>query len=316
MHRIIASLGVGNAFSKPCIDIYRLQSRLYKRVVSNIHPNIHYSSKSINKTHTGPHIRHRHTTGTVSSAANFVSDSQSKSHHIAIAFGSESPDPSLTVSVASRFIQRSFQTSTKSKSRHSSNEMKYPQKRRQRKLPRDLGKYLQFRADRYLMRFNAPAGHLKVILHRIITRLEIAHQTSLWNEELETKTDQIIANVIKQGLVDDVRYTKTQYESMLRRGKSFSAIRGYLFQKRVPPAIIDQVMQPEEQSSEERAHVQLQSARLYARKKRIGAHRPKSVEKYEHYQRDLGRMMRQGFPYDICRRVLNETETDPVDDEY
>lgn len=148
----------------------------------------------------------------------------------------------------------------------------------------------------YLERWPAPSPHLRKIL---IKRMKKA-------EECEVDighVDALIARFQQAGVVNDELYATDRARSLHRRGNAPQAIRSKLSSKGLYGRVVDDAIAALGEGAA------LEAARGYARKRRLG-HWGEDGDDREQYQKDLAKLARRGFSYDIARTAM---QGDPED---
>ena len=159
--------------------------------------------------------------------------------------------------------------------------------------------YLEKSALYYLDRYAASSAHLKRLLLAKVSRSARFHGTDA--QAGAAAVEQLIARLIRVGLLDDAAYAAARARSLHRRGASARATRGKLAQKGLAPELIDRAMADLDGESPE---PELNAALAFARRRRLGPYRP-AGERTERRERDLAALGRQGFDLDLARRVID-----------
>lgn len=169
---------------------------------------------------------------------------------------------------------------------------------------------LEKAALHYLERYATSAENLRRVLMRRVHRSAQLHDTDP-DIGAEAITD-LITRYRRAGLLDDVGYATGRAGSLHRQGKSARYIRGSLAAKGVAAEDIDRAL---DALGEEIGAVDgdLVAAVNYARRRRIGPWRRADRETYR--DRDLAALGRQGFGYDIARKVIEADDTDSLEQE-
>ena len=168
-------------------------------------------------------------------------------------------------------------------------------RRKPRKItPDSLGRI----ALHYLERYATSSENLRRVLIRRVRRSAEAHDTD--PDEQIPHVDALIIRYQQAGLLDDQAYARMRAESLHRRGTSGRMIRMKLAAKGVPSDAIDDAL---ELLSELVANTDLSGACNYARRRRIGPWRLRDRTDYR--DRDLAALARQGFSYNIARKVID-----------
>lgn len=153
--------------------------------------------------------------------------------------------------------------------------------------------YLERVALWYLERYGGSEAQLRRVLRKRVWRSVQELETD--PEEGAAAVETVIAKLSQQGYVDDRRYAESRVRVLRKRGKSARAIRSALRQKGVDAAIIDALLA---EGTDD-----LAAAKEVVRRRRLGPHR--TDEKRELMrQKDLAKLARAGFSYDVARRAL------------
>lgn len=156
----------------------------------------------------------------------------------------------------------------------------------------------------YLDRFETSAANLKAVLLRTARR---GYDTD--PETASRLIDALIARYESSGLVDDRRFAASLASSLRRRGASRRAVEQKLFARRVKPAAIAFALDAMDRDGD--ADGELAAARAFARRRRLGPHRPEA-DREAHRARDFSAMARAGFSFDTARIAL---EADAIADD-
>lgn len=166
---------------------------------------------------------------------------------------------------------------------------------------------LQKAALFYLERYASSSENLRRVLMRRVERSAQYHGTD------RAEGVQIVASLIERfldaGLLDDQTYADAKTASLHRRGASKRAIRLKLSQKGLDAAMVEkalEALQAEKDGGELNDDLDFVAAVNYARRRRLGPFRLEKAP--EKQSRDLAALGRQGFSYDIARRII-EAET-------
>ncbi|MBE9552463.1 MAG: RecX family transcriptional regulator [Proteobacteria bacterium] len=179
-------------------------------------------------------------------------------------------------------------------------EDKAPDKGKQGRRPpkKATAKHLENVALWYLQRFAASADSLRKILMRRVEKSARAHDTD--RDEGAAFVEDIIARFRASSLLDDRVYAEGRTLSLHRRGISTRGIRARLAAKGVGA---DDIAAALAVLRDQTADPDLAAAIAYARRRRIGPYRTRG-DREERRERDLAALARQGFGYDIARRVI------------
>ena len=161
---------------------------------------------------------------------------------------------------------------------------------------------LEKSATTYLNRFDSSAANLRKVLQRHVRR----HGRELESEtvqQAEAYVEELIARYLASGLLNDQRYAATIAWSLRERGSSKRAIAHKLSARGVGPAEIQDAIAEADRDRGEDG--ELEAARRYARRRRLGPHRA-ADERSARRDRDMAALARAGFSLDVARRVLDD----------
>lgn len=148
-------------------------------------------------------------------------------------------------------------------------------------------------ALRYVERYGGSTERVRRVLGRRVARA--AEETGADPEPAIAAIDAVIGKLTRLGYLDDARFVESRVRVLRKRGKSARAIRAALSAQGVDghlgPALDDQ-------------DAELSAARAFVRRRRLGPHRPTETRDAER-QRDLARLARAGFSYDVAVRALS-----------
>ncbi len=154
----------------------------------------------------------------------------------------------------------------------------------------DEKKLLKYAVD-YLSKYDSSKINLVNILKRKILRLQT---TNYKKRKLINLIESIIIKLEKNKFIDDNRYSSTKILSLSNSGKSKNFIFNYLIKKGVNKSQIQNNLNLAQQDNE---NWELNSAKIFAKKKKL-------LEKNQSYEKNLAKMARAGFSYDICKKIL------------
>lgn len=182
----------------------------------------------------------------------------------------------------------------------------YPDRKKKRAPKPATPERLEKAALHYLERYASSAENLRRVLMRRVQRSAQLHGTD--PEAGAEAVQDLIDRYRRAGLLDDRAYATARAAGLHRQGKSLRAIRQTLSIKGVAEDVITQAL---EDLREEigTANTDLQAAVNYARRRRIGPWR--RGDRQEFKERDLAALGRQGFGYDIARKII---EADSISD--
>ena len=152
-------------------------------------------------------------------------------------------------------------------------------------------KLLKYAVD-YLSKYDSSKRNLLDVLKRKIFRLNLnkVEKNILFND-----LEKIISKLEDNNIINDKRFCMSKISSLSRSGKSKKFIFNYLLNKGISKLDIQNNL---DEFKENNYNWEIESARLFARKKRI-------FESSDSYEKKLAKMARAGFSYEICIKILN-----------
>ncbi len=175
-------------------------------------------------------------------------------------------------------------------------------------------KYLRNSALYYLERYASSSGHLRRLLLAKVARSARAHGSD--PEKGAAAVEALIAELLGAGLLDDARYAGERARVLHRRGASARAIRAGLMAKEIAADDIERALTG---LREEAAEPELAAALAYARRRRLGPYRAAGAREGRREkdlrEKDLAALGRQGFGYDLARRVIETDDLAELEDE-
>lgn len=161
--------------------------------------------------------------------------------------------------------------------------------------------YLEAVTGYYLERYATSSAHLRRLLVQRAQRSVAFHDGDL--AEAVALVDAEIARLQRLGLLDDERYAADRARALHRRGSGARRIRAALASKGLGANQIDAALGevPDD----------WQAALTYARKRKLGPWRTAPLDPARR-AKELGRLGRAGFSWDIARRLV-ELSTVPDD---
>lgn len=175
--------------------------------------------------------------------------------------------------------------------------------RRKRNSPaKATPEYLEQAALSYLARYSAPSVHVRRLLMAKVHRSARAHGTDPGAGA--STVDSIITRLIGRRLIDDAAFAQGRAASLRRQGASRHSIHQHLAAKGVAVGLIAEVLAGPNVGG---ADADLAAALIYARRRRLGPYR-RDRARMENRERDLAALGRQGFSYEITRRIVDTHE--------
>lgn len=159
--------------------------------------------------------------------------------------------------------------------------------------------YLRNLALWYLDRFGGTAARVEQTLMKRVRAAEAEHGPT---PEAGAWVAETLRELTKTGLINDAEFARARVAKGLRQSKSRRLIAADLARAGVAPDIGSAAL---EAAYADQAVSDLDAARAYARRRRLGAYRS-DPEPYR--QKDMAAMARRGFSFDDARRALAEQD--------
>jgi regulatory protein len=162
---------------------------------------------------------------------------------------------------------------------------------------------LDGKALRYLDRFDSSAKNLRRVLATYVRRAA-AERGAAAVTDSTAQIEALLTRYQASGLLDDARFAGALAAGLRRRGASSRAVVQKLRFRGVDTEIATQALKGLD--AEAGVDAELQAARAFVRRRRIGPHRPEA-ERAQKRHKDLGALARAGFSMDVARRALGGT---------
>jgi regulatory protein len=176
------------------------------------------------------------------------------------------------------------------------------EKPREKRPPNVSRAGLEAAALRYLERFDCSVARLKKILDE-----RVAKAARAGVEEAQAAPgfiQLILERYQSSGLINDQRFAQNFAERQRDRGASRRMIEQKLRLRGISSELVQQVLPRAESAQSE-----LEAARAFARRRRLGPHRkPDAREAFR--GKDLMALARAGFDYDIATRVVGNSSSE------
>ena len=152
----------------------------------------------------------------------------------------------------------------------------------------DLVKY----AINYLSKYSSSKTNLERILKNKIrrTKIEKKEKFTLYNS-----IPEIIKKLEKNNFLNDYNYTTSKINLLISNGKSKIFIKNYLLKKGIDKKLSSEIFA---ELNEEDSNWEIKSAKTFARKK--------NLQKDNNDEKNLSKMARAGFSYEIAKKILEE----------
>ena len=169
----------------------------------------------------------------------------------------------------------------------------------------------------YLGRYASSSENLRQVLKRRVQK-SAHHHKDTDIEQAHAWIDDIVTDMIRMGYIDDITYATNKAHSLHNRGTSSRTIYQKLLQKGLDKNTIETALNSLQENLndglDEPQNTDLIAAIKYAKRRRIGVYRIKPApDPDKQYQRDLASLARNGFPPDICQKILGAESADELD---
>jgi len=144
----------------------------------------------------------------------------------------------------------------------------------------------------YLSKYNTSKKNLDRILQNKIRRMHLNKKDKY---VLYSFIASILTDLENNKLIDDNNFAQSKIHSLSLQGKSRIFIKNYLLQKGIEKNIVEKTFKNFELKH---PNWESESAKIFARKKRLGIKHSNNLEK------DLAKMARAGFNYKIIKETL------------
>ncbi len=165
-----------------------------------------------------------------------------------------------------------------------------------RRKPRPVtARTLQWWTSRYFERYMTTRAHLRRLL---LQRIRKRDQDP---DALGHLVDAELDRCESLGVLDDSRYAVDRVRSLHRRGASIRKMRAALASKGLSGEAIDAAVATLRDHSDD---PDWQAVLTWARKRRLGPWSQLDLSDRDVHTKQLGKLGRAGFPYEVSRRVL------------
>ena len=144
----------------------------------------------------------------------------------------------------------------------------------------------------YLSKYNTSKKNLDRILHSKVRRMNLEKKDKFI---LHSSIASIITDLEINKLIDDKNFTQSKIHSLSLQGKSKISIISYLVQKGIEKNLIEESFENLELKN---PNWEKESAKIFARKKRLG------IKYSANFEKDLAKMARAGFSYNLSKKIL------------
>ena len=151
----------------------------------------------------------------------------------------------------------------------------------------DLVKY----AINYLSKYSSSKKNLERILKNKIRRTNIEKKEKFI---LYNSIPEVLKKLEKNNFINDYNYATSKVNIFISNGKSKIFIKNYLYKKGIDEKLSSEIFA---ELNEEDFNWEIKSARILARKKNF---------QNNNNEKNLSKMARAGFSYEIAKKILEE----------
>lgn len=183
----------------------------------------------------------------------------------------------------------------------SDDNTKNKKKIKTRKVPKKLSeRYLRNAGEYYLNRFPASSHHFLTVMTRKIDRSCREHSDQDRNEWIAHVKDTVIPYFEKLGFLNDELFGQGLFNSLKRRGLSRNEIYRRMTLKGLSRDHVQRLVNNGDDGVNDK-----EAVLTFAKKKKIGKFRLEAISDPKEKQRDLGKLARAGFSYDVAISVFD-----------
>ena len=151
---------------------------------------------------------------------------------------------------------------------------------------------LKKHAISYLSKYNTSKKNLDRILNNKVSKMNLEKKEKSF---VYSSIASIITDLEINKLIDDNNFVQSKINSLSSQGKSKIFVESYLIKKGIEKNLIKKTFENFELKN---PNWESESAKIFARKKRLGIKYSNNLEK------DLAKMARAGFNYNISKKIL------------
>lgn len=174
---------------------------------------------------------------------------------------------------------------------------------KKRKQPRKITRqYLENAALYYLQRYASSAGNFRQVMRRKVKRSCDFHKTA--PDDFYPMVDELVARYKASGLLNDKVFAEARVAALRRQGRSTGVIYAQLQAKGLARDDIETALNAHNDACGSE-NPELEAAVRLARRKRLG-----QAKDPETRRKELAKLGRAGFGYEIARAALDEIGKD------
>ncbi|MEM6927124.1 MAG: regulatory protein RecX [Myxococcota bacterium] len=168
--------------------------------------------------------------------------------------------------------------------------------------------YLSRVTAHYLERYATSRANLRRLLMRRVHRSATFHEVEA--EPWAALVDQELDRLERLGFLDDLAYARDKARALHRRGSGTRKIRLALHQKGLASDVVDDALAALGGAGDP----DWAAACTYARKRSLGPWRRSTLDD-DRRRKELGRLARAGFGFDLARRIVDAESVEALTDD-
>ena len=172
-----------------------------------------------------------------------------------------------------------------------------------------IKKRLTDKALHYLGRYASTSARLEAILRKFAQRKLDQADPAVLDQIIQ----EVIESCVRSGYINDEAFVRSQLKKGLRSGCSQKRILFKLTQKGISHDLAAAVIDKYTDRAADKEDSELAAALIYARKKSVGPYSRADL-RAQNNQRHLARLARNGFAFDVVKRVMALPSADAADE--
>ncbi|PCI01113.1 MAG: RecX family transcriptional regulator [Alphaproteobacteria bacterium] len=177
---------------------------------------------------------------------------------------------------------------------------KNDKKIKERKVPKKISeRYLRNSGEYYLNRFPASSNHFITVMTRKIDRSCHEHTDQDRNEWISHVKETLVPYFQKIGFLNDTLFAQALFNSLKQRGLSRNAIYRRMTLKGLEREHVQKLISNGDDGVNDK-----EAVLIFAKKKKVGKFRIDKTTDPKEKQKDLGKLARAGFSYEIAMSVF------------
>tara|TARA_Y100001970_G_scaffold266773_1_gene355861 strand:- start:2775 stop:3248 length:474 start_codon:yes stop_codon:yes gene_type:complete len=152
----------------------------------------------------------------------------------------------------------------------------------------DLKKY----ALNYISKYSTSKKNLAIILQRKISKISMEYKEK---KILKNSINNILEEFETKNFINDENYATSKINFLITQGKSKNYIFNYLIKKGIDKYLINKIFLG---LDDQNPDWEIKSAKIFIRKKRL------IFKENSNNEKDLAKMIRAGFNYEIIKKLF------------